>query len=769
MTSINDSLAAVMQAVQTPGDFYATGHCELHVPIIEVDAVGPIALPLLPAQAAQLVAAAERAPYGRGSETLIDAAVRRTWQIGADRVRIAGKHWPEMLAGVVERAASGLGAGAGVVPELYKLLVYDQGSFFVSHRDTEKSAGMFATLVLAMPSLHAGGDLVVRHREREVRLTLSGPDPSEAVWAAFYADCLHEVLPVTSGCRLVLVYHLLRKGDGRLPSPPSYERETAALGQMLRLWGQDAFASDDGPKKLVYPLEYAYTPAELSFGSLKGADAAAAGVLTVAANAAGFDLHVALLRVEESGSAEYSARSRPRSYQRYRDSGDSAGDGSDCFEVSEVFDRALTLSHWCRPDDSTAQLGVLPFIDGEVSPADALQEMDPDEQHFQEATGNEGATFERSYQRAALVLWPRSRRLEILANAGFGASLPALADAVAQWLAAGAEQGNAGWLEAHALVGQMLARWPVRSTAPAHDGRSALTEVLGHLVSLQDCQQIDAMVAATAAGGAYGAHDNAAIVAALGLLPAARAIQLLEATVQAHADMQIGGCVDLLARANVVAAWQGSLQGAARALLVAMPGDPARPAAPADAWRRARPDGAVLHDALCALLDADPADLARLADQAVSHWLAWPMAYGLDSVIVPALRRLAERPAVLARPAGQRLRAAALAHLQARVSLVLAPPADWQRPAVLSCRCEHCQAMNHFLHSPSQGVWRFKAREADRRHLEAALRHDQADVTWVTERQGSPHVLVCTKTQASYERRVKQRSADLADLQRLNA
>ena len=33
--------------------------------------------------------------------------------------------------------------------DLYKLLVYDPGSFFVNHRDTEKAAGMFATLIIA--------------------------------------------------------------------------------------------------------------------------------------------------------------------------------------------------------------------------------------------------------------------------------------------------------------------------------------------------------------------------------------------------------------------------------------------------------------------------------------------------------------------------------------------------------------------------------------------------------------------------------------------
>ena len=770
MDSINDALADVLRTVRTPGDFCAAGNCTMHVPLIEVDGVGPIALPLLPAQAAQLIAAAERAPYGHGGETLVDTAVRRTWQIGADRVHVTGKHWPEMLAGVVERAACGLGAGTDVVPELYKLLVYDEGSFFVSHRDTEKSAGMFATLIVALPSLHAGGALLVRHGEREERLELRCTDPSEAAWAAFYADCVHEVLPVTSGCRLVLVYNLLRKGKGRLPSPPSYGPETAALGQLLRRWcDEQAPAGEDRPVKLVYPLEHTYTPAELSFAALKGADAAVAAVLATAARGAACDLHAALLRIEESGSAEYSGHSRSRYGRRYHDSDDDGGASADGFEVGEVFERALTLSHWSRPDGGPAVPGTLPFTDTEVCPGDALIDMDPDAEHFEEATGNEGASFERSYQRAALVLWPQSRKLEVLARAGFGASLPILDGLVAAWVAEGAEPGSATWREAHALVGQMLACWPAQATASAHAGRSAVDVVLTHLACLQDLEHIDAMLVGVAAAGAHAAADNAAVVQALQLLAAPRVGQLLQAMVQAHADLHIGGCADLLARASAVPAWRGGLQGAAQALLDAMPGDPARPKAQADAWRREPANAAVVHDTLHALAHADSADQAAQADQAVAHWLAWPTIYGLDTVVVPALRRLAELPGVLKRPAGQRLLAAALAHLQARVSLGLAPPADWKRDAQMRCRCAHCQSLSLFLLNATQEVWRFKARESDRRHVDDAIRQGRHDVDRVTERTGSPHVLVCSKNQASYKRRVMQRHVDLDDLQQLGA
>lgn len=772
MDSINDALAAILRTVQTPGDFFAAGECALHVPLIEVEGIGPIALPLLPAQAAQLIAAAERAPYGRGADTLVDTSVRRTWQIGVDRVRIKGRHWPAMLGGIVERAAVGLGAGTGIDAELYKLLVYDEGSFFLEHRDTEKSPGMFGTLIVALPSLHTGGELVIRHREREARLDLRCADVSELAWAAFYADCVHEVLPITSGCRLVLVYNLRRKGRGRLPRPPSYDKETAALGRLLRSWCDESVRPDrDQPIKLVYPLAHAYTPAELSFAALKGADAAAASVLTAAAGDAACDLHVALLRIEESGAAEYNGYSGRRWRSRYHDDDEEDGDNGDDddFRVAEVFDRSLTLSDWRRPDGGVASLGTLPFNDGEVCPPDALADMEPDEQHFHEATGNEGASFERSYQRAALVLWPHAKRLRLIARAGLAASMPALDGMVRAWIDGGAESGHAAWHEAHALAAEMLVCWPVHASRRDHNGPSAESVMLSQLVRLQDREHIESMLTEVVAAGAYAAGDNAALVLALKLLPASRVGALLLSVVQGNADLHIGGCADLLARIAAVAAWRGQLLGAARALLDVMPGDPARPQSPADAWRRERADAGVVHDTLRALAGAGHAGLSALADQAVTHWLAWPKTYGMDAVIVPALRRLAERPALLNRPACLRLRAAALDHLRARSSLDLAPPADWRREARTSCHCEHCLALGRFLQSADQEVWRLKAREADRSHVEDSIRQGRHDVDCRTERKGSPHVLVCTKNQASYERRVAQRRTDLDDLTRLKA
>src|SRR5258708_24049572 len=207
MSSMGITLLNSLRSVERPGEFCVGGIREIFMPTIDVEGVGRSAFPILLIQAERLVAIAEAAPCGRGEERVGDREVRRTWKIDSAKVRIGGRHWDKPLAGLVADIALGLGVSEPVDADFYKLLVYDTGSFFVDHRDTEKAPGMFATLVLVLPSPHSGGELVIRHLGREVVLDLNPEEPSEIGFAAFYADCVHEVRPVKTGCRLALVYN----------------------------------------------------------------------------------------------------------------------------------------------------------------------------------------------------------------------------------------------------------------------------------------------------------------------------------------------------------------------------------------------------------------------------------------------------------------------------------------------------------------------------------------------------------------------------------
>ena len=84
---------------------------------------------------------------------------------------------------------------------------------------------MLGSLVLIYPTPHEGGELVLRHKNREWKfdahsLTVSQSSPSLA-YVAFYSDIEHEVLKVTSGRRVTVTYNLYLVNPVSRPETPA--------------------------------------------------------------------------------------------------------------------------------------------------------------------------------------------------------------------------------------------------------------------------------------------------------------------------------------------------------------------------------------------------------------------------------------------------------------------------------------------------------------------------------------------------------------------
>lgn len=106
--------------------------------------------------------------------------------------------------------------------ELYKLNVYSGPSgHFKAHVDTPRSNEQIGSLVVCLPSAHQGGQLDVRHQGQSMRFDWSMPETArpEIQWAAFYSDCEHEVMEVTSGHRITLTYNLYARNISSEDAP----------------------------------------------------------------------------------------------------------------------------------------------------------------------------------------------------------------------------------------------------------------------------------------------------------------------------------------------------------------------------------------------------------------------------------------------------------------------------------------------------------------------------------------------------------------------
>lgn len=166
---------------------------------------------------------------------------------------------------------------------LYKLLLYKSGSFFKPHRDTEKEEGMFATLVVQLPSRFDGGQLVIEHDNITKKIDFSSnmaePDNMYGTFfSVFYCDCKHEILPVTDGIRVCLVYNLVMTDTNtsqELPTAPMVSGIEMQMASVCTQWRN----TNNAPVKIVYGLSHKYTERSLSLKNLKSTDKSVANAL----------------------------------------------------------------------------------------------------------------------------------------------------------------------------------------------------------------------------------------------------------------------------------------------------------------------------------------------------------------------------------------------------------------------------------------------------------------------------------------------------------
>uniref|UniRef100_A0A0L0NGR3 Prolyl 4-hydroxylase alpha subunit Fe(2+) 2OG dioxygenase domain-containing protein n=1 Tax=Tolypocladium ophioglossoides (strain CBS 100239) TaxID=1163406 RepID=A0A0L0NGR3_TOLOC len=238
---LKQDLLSDFSSIQTPGSFASFGALARQPPTgLFVEGVGDIAMPLGEAQARQLMAKARQAPYGKGSDTIVDTAVRNTWELDAEHFTFRDPAWPGYVRALCARVAQDLGINTTIRAEIYKMLVYERGAMFKVHTDTEKIPSMFGTLVICLPSAHQGGEVVLKHCGEKKIFKTSDATQSYACW---YSDVSHEVLPVTSGYRWVLIYNLALDVAEARPSAGLQRSETRALRHTLGRWLAESEAS----------------------------------------------------------------------------------------------------------------------------------------------------------------------------------------------------------------------------------------------------------------------------------------------------------------------------------------------------------------------------------------------------------------------------------------------------------------------------------------------------------------------------------------------
>ncbi|MBN9522224.1 2OG-Fe(II) oxygenase [bacterium] len=775
--TISERLQAAIRKINRPGSFCVTGSDRAANPGLEVVGLGPVGLPLTASQAGELKACCEQAPYGKGEKTLVDTNVRRVWQLAPDRFSLTNPDWPRFIRDTVKTAQSELGLEKQQLDaHLYNLLLYEPGSFFLPHRDGERLDRMVATLVVVLPSSFAGGELVVRHEGEERVIDFGSPEFNRfhTHFAAFYADCEHEVRPLRSGHRLCLVYNLTLARAKKGLSAPRTAEHIEDVARVLRDW-----SADDPTHKLVVPLGHQYTQGGLAWDALKGVDRVKARVLHEAAKLAGCQAHLAQLTFWESAAVEETGGEW--GYRRRYDDeeGEDDDEGEDDYEVIEVLDSSLTLDHWGDAGDGRPKFGEMAVEEDEVVPRNALTNVKP-EQDVSGYTGNEGLTMDRWYRHAAVVLWPDARQFDVLCDCGVPAAVESLRQWVDRWRTAARPDPTARGPCVEFAI-RVLAR-----CARTHCGDAEANALLGALIDLGEPGLVRTFLRDVVAGS-RGLRPGKAIRAAgeaFGWKTFQKEIAgLFTATAVDPVTREAGPSGDLLERnlglLEAVCVTRSRRKGADRER-IGLCADFAgafvaglevfdRAAATGHDWRLRNVDrSAVLSGLTRSLLATGQFGLfTKVIDRVLADTNLYPLAVHIAALteVRPWLRAHLKTPC----EGVSHWVATCREQLEALTAQEPAPPGDLRREANIDCRCADCAELRRFLADPAAGVHRFRAAQDRRTHLEHTIRHRRCDVDCATERVGSPHVLVCTKNTASFQARLKKYHEDGGHLATLRA
>lgn len=748
--------AAIGQATRT-AQFVVTGHLPVD-PGLEVDGVGRLTFPLKRGVAKSLIAACQVAPYGKGTETLVDTRVRKTFELDPQQFRL-GDEWSSAIAETMRTVAGPLGLPADrLEARLYKLLVYEKGGFFLPHRDSEKQDRMVASLIVVLPNPFEGGRLSVKHGPVKHELAFAEAATGKAAsFAAFYADCEHEVKRVTNGVRIALAYNLVLK-SGTEPETTKSTAPADQLTEAIRTW-----VARQPNKPLVFALDHHYTQRGLSLDLLKGADRQLADLVVPAAANADCLVHLAqvtrhLLQFADDGSfgdgySRYSYRARSR----------------DEYTIGETFEDELHGNEWANLEGDKQPWGAIELDPSAILSSIPLDDWKPTSEEFEGYTGNAGNTLDRWYHRSAIVVWHRDRHFEMVASSGAVASMPLFCSMAKKLAKTPKKHLESARRDCLHFARGIVAVWPRRSPgywSSTREAASPLDAFPKHLLMLHDRDVIAAFLTKVAELDETLPLKSFVIAACREfgwaaftqeqkqLLAAPRNVQRQQAIALRDVEWLSAFCCDPSTDAD-----KQQLAGELCSIAVARFCAP-RPQQPFYRSRRYHEVASVAEKALPLLLQALAAcgrdeDLARV----IGFIRNLPHEFTLDDCQVPALIQLvpwSKQRFGSVHPQFTLWLDAVRAQLEQATAARPTPPADWARPAAVACQCPLCAQLKAFLADPTNEVARIPAREDRRQHLISILNQHQCDVTHKLECKGSPYSLVLTKTLGSHERAVKR-------------
>ena len=721
MNDIKEKILNCLKDVKGSGKFVTAHSVPFLFPGLVIDDIGEISYPINEVQAKALISVAHKAPFGKGSETLLDNNVRSAWEINPNKLTFNGKQWEGFLDKILSKIKPELGIEDYTISaHLYKMLIYEKGDFFLQHKDSEKEKGMFGTLTIVLPCRHTGGELVVSFDNKDVVVDFAKDSNDYKIsYAAFYADCDHEIKPVSAGYRVCLVYNLIREKAGKKIEPATVEKHATQLAKIIEEHEQPG-----NIKPCIVLLGHQYTPEDFSEQSLKLNDRYKADILFSAAQKLGFYAKMCLVTSYLSGMPEND-------------------DEDEDAAMEEVFDESLNIEHWAKSE--VPALSTLDFQEEDLIASFALKDDEPIIKESTGYMGNYGPDLMHWYHYGAVVIWSKATNAQLLP--------PQNATNQLEWI----NYFNKNYKEVSnpetAAVELILSKGLNKS----HSSKEPCCNPLADwLINTKDeafflrlpeqlCQsyfkQIDAE------------HWQKLIA----FNSAETTVKIFELITQ---NITLPVLTHLLSvvRSLFAVGQYGAFITAQIAKLPHFLSETAKNQG--DERPPINPD--ILRNVFY-LEQHIPQDEAWVNNMATII-TGYNQRNYINNILTPAIIAL---PVLT--PIAFKAVLACKQYVELSVNNKPQPPTDWSRQVpVTTGDKEQWQVLKEFLESPQQQVFDYRKNQNERNDMEHAISRMVVDLKTETIRKGSPHTLRITKTQAAYNRQMKDWNEDIMLLEKIN-
>lgn len=713
----------ILKGLKGSGRFVSYGTTDFILPGLRINKEREVPFPISPDQIDQIIRHAHQAPYGKGSETLVDKSVRNTWEVDSAGLTFDNPAWNEMLKQVIGAVKDDLGISRNKVrAELHKLLLYEEGGHFARHKDTEKGKDMFGSLIIYLPSKYTGGELVVDFEQEEAVIDFSENSPYKLGYAAFYSDCDHEIKPVRSGTRICLTYNLFYEKSENKVDLVSVRKASNEVALALRNTPQN---SPDQP--VIVLLGHQYTPTNFSSQHLKLNDRLKAEVLLRAADQIGAYGKLCLVTSYQMGPPPYDSYGLDDDYAE---------------EIGEVYSSSLSIEHWAE-ESGVPGLNRVEFEEDDLITESKLDEDEPIEMESTGYMGNWGPDVEHWYHYGAVVIWSKQANADLLPSQDKATKL--------NWIGHFNRQKEISDPERAAVRSIILAggnNGSFRDEYTTNDFEFLEWMMVfgeGDLLFQMDPEVFKKNF--TAIAPPYW-------MKLIKSMPLHKVGPMMEPVIE-NADLLIlekwisltVQMSDEQSLAHLVGTYTSRFADTIRSLYSAT-------------------KNRIKKETYFDLIELEKSK--ALAEKGITalaeslfHIPEWSH---IHKVIAPVLKEGSRESRLRAE-----LHTHTLDYLRPRVADQPQPPPDWSRPVPENRgNREYWEILRPFMESPTMRVFDYKRNQKERDDMERAISGVAVDLEKQTIRQGSPHTLRLTKTQDNYEKKMRKWEQDgmlLAELE----